>query len=277
MKVDKFLLITVGALMVVLLVILALGGAAFLCLFFTADTVSNDGPVVQRSYDYNGTLAGYDAVSLDVANINGNVNVTAVDGDSYAVSVAASGTDMDFERYVVDFTEKDSGGVHALKLEVKDTKEHRLLASKYNADVTIGMPRNKTYDVTLVTVNGRIDLGELSCGELKLAAVNGALASRADSANATMATVNGNIDVDTGAMSGSAYLNTVNGHVSVHVPGDAPLSLNAHVVNGAISGDLPLVVEEKSRMALVGKTANYTDGIYIEASIVNGNIDVVGR
>jgi DUF4097 and DUF4098 domain-containing protein YvlB len=78
-------------------------------------------------------------------------------------------------------------------------------------------------------------------------------------------------------MKGDMFLNSVNGGVAVTIPKDAPLSLNAHLVNGAISADLPLVTTQKSRVALVGKTANYTEGTYIEVSVVNGDIDVRGR
>ncbi len=277
MKLDKFLLITVGALLVIVLILLAFGGAAFLCLFITQGPVTNEGPILQKSYDYNGTLAGFDRVSIEVANINGFVDVREGDGDAYAINVSERGTEKDFERYKVVFTQTDENGVRTLKVEVKDTKERRTLNTKYSSDITVTVPKGKTYDASLLTVNGAVSLGELDCNKLNMATVNGALSSKANATNATMATVNGNIDAITAIMKGDMFLNSVNGAVTVTIPKDAPLSLNAHLVNGAISADLPLVITEKSRVALVGKTANYTEGIYIEATIVNGDIDVRGR
>lgn len=277
MKVDKFLLITVGALLVIILILLAFGGAAFLCLFATNGPQTNVGPVIQKSYDYNGSLAGYDVVSLDVTNINGFVNVKEGDGDSYAIDVDAHGTEKDFERYKVQFDQKDSNGVRTLNLQVVDTKEPRTLNTKYNSDITVTIPKGKKYDISIVTVNGDVDLGTLDCGQVKMATVNGKLSSASNSTNATMVTVNGNIEVRTQETKGELFLNTVNGGVSISVPRDAPVSLNAHLVNGAINEDLKLVISEKSHMTFVGKTANYTDGVYIETSLVNGDIDVMGR
>lgn len=61
MKLDRFLLIAVGALVAIILIILAMGGAAFLCLFVTNSHVTtNEGSLLQKTYDYNGTLAGFD-------------------------------------------------------------------------------------------------------------------------------------------------------------------------------------------------------------------------
>jgi len=267
----------VGALVVIILILLVLGGAAFLCLFVTNGPATNAGPVIQKTYDFNGTLAGYDTVSLDVTNINGFVNVIEGSGDTYDISVDAHGTDKDFERYQVQFSPTDSSGVKNLKLEIKDTREPRTLNTRYNADITVTVPKGKKYDASIVTVNGDADLAQLDCGQVKMATVNGELSSAANSTNLTMVTVNGNIVVNTQQTQGGMFLNTVNGGVGITVPKDAPLSLNAHLVNGAISEDIPLVISEKSRVNLVGQTANYTSGIYIEATLVNGNIDIRGR
>lgn len=277
MKLDKFLLITVGALLVIVLILLAFGGAAFLCLVVTKGPVTNEGPIMQQSYDYNGTLTGYDRVDLEAGNINGFITVKEGDGDSYAFNVNARGTEKDFERYKVEFTQTDSNGVKALHIEVKDTREPRTINTKYVSDITITVPKNRMYNLSAVSVNGDVDVGRLNCTDIMVATVNGAVASKAAAGNSTYVSVNGNIDIRTDAMKGGMSINTVNGAVTVTIPKDAPLSLNAHLVNGAITEDLPLIVTEKSRLGLVGKTANYTEGIYIETSIVNGDIDIRGR
>jgi DUF4097 and DUF4098 domain-containing protein YvlB len=277
MKLDKFLLITVGALLVIVLILLAFGGAAFLCLFVTQGPVTNEGPILQKSNSYNGSLSGFDRISIEAANINGFVDVREGDGDAYAINVSERGTEKDFERYKVEFTQTDVNGVRTLKVEVKDSKEPRMASSKYGSDIVITLPKGRMYDTSLITVNGAVKLGELDCNKVNMVTVNGALTSKANATNATMVTVNGDIDVRTSAMKGDMFLNSVNGAVTVTVPKDAPLSLNAHLVSGSISADLPLVTTQKSRVALVGKTANYTEGIYIEVTGVNGDINVRGR
>jgi hypothetical protein len=274
MKVDKFLLITVGALLAIIVILLAMGGAAFLCLFVTQGPVINEGPLMQKAYDFNGTLGGFDKVRLEVININGEVNVREGDGDTFAIGVNTRGTERDYERYKIEFTQSESAGVKTLRLEVKNLKEPRLTSSRYVSDITVTIPKNKTYNVELVTVNGRVALGNLTCEQVKMANVNGALESSASASNATYVTVNGRIDVSTSAVKGDIFANTVNGGITISIPKGAPVRINAHVVNGGISNEVPIVISEKSRLGLIGKTANYTEGLYIEATTVNGGIDI---
>jgi DUF4097 and DUF4098 domain-containing protein YvlB len=274
MKADKFLIITVGALMAVLLILLALGGATFLCLYATQGPVTSDGVLMQKTFAYNGSLSGIDRVDLRGININGNIVVKEGDGDAYFIDVNTHGTERDYQRYKVDFTQYDTNGVKTLRVEIRDTKEPRAYSSRYTSDITITVPKSKTYDMDLVTVNGNIEMGNLSCGIVNAADVNGVISSRLNAANATFVTVNGNIDVKTPATKGMLSLNTVNGAITVSIPKDTPLSLSAHLMNGAITNSVPIDVTEKSRMGLVGKTTGFNDGIYIETALVNGNIDI---
>jgi DUF4097 and DUF4098 domain-containing protein YvlB len=277
MKLDRFLLITVGALLAIIVILLAMGGAAFLCLFATHGPVTNEGPLLEKSYDFNGTLGGFNEVDLQVIDINGAVNVREGEGDAYAINVDTQGTERDHERYKVEFTQSESAGVKTLKLEVKDTWEPRMYNSRYVADITVTVPKGKLYDAKIVTVNGRVDLGNLTCDQVMMATVNGELASSASAVNATYATVNGGIGVSTGAVKGKIFANSVNGGITISIPQGSALSLNAHAVNGHISNMLPIVVDQKSMLGLVGKTANYTEGLYIEAATVNGGIDITAH
>jgi DUF4097 and DUF4098 domain-containing protein YvlB len=272
MKIDRFLLITVGALLAILIILLAMGGAAFLCMLATNERIANNGPLLEKSYDFNGTLDGYGEVDLQVTDINGYIKVVEAEGDAYDISVNTSGTARDHERYKVEFTQYESAGVKALKLEVKDTWEPSTYSSRYVSDITVAIPRGKLYDMMLATVNGRVSLGNLTCDEITMATVNGEVVSGASAANATYATVNGGIDVSTGAVKGKIFANLVNGDIAISIPQGSALSLNAHVVNGDISSALPIVVDEKSRWGLVGKTESYAEGLYVEAATINGGI-----
>jgi DUF4097 and DUF4098 domain-containing protein YvlB len=274
MKLDRFLLITVGALLAIIVILLAMGGAAFLCLFATHGPMINEGPLLEKSYGFNGTLSGFDRVDLRVGDINGAITVREGEGDAFDIKVDTTGTAADHDRYKVEFTQPEAAGVKTLDLEVKDTWEPRVYNSRYVADIVVTVPKGKQYDVKAATVNGRVELGNLSCGQVTAATVNGELASGASAVNATYATVNGGIDVRTDAVKGKIFANSVNGGIAICVPQGSALSLNAHVVNGRISNALPIVVDEKSRLGLVGKTANYTEGLYVEATTVNGGIDI---
>lgn len=277
MKVDRFLLITVGALLAIIVILLAMGGAAFICLLFTGGPVTDEGPIVQKSYDFNGTLGGYDEVRLEVINVNGKVDVREGEGDVFTVSADTRGTEKDHERYMVEFTQPGSAGAKTLRVEVKDLKGPRPDNSRYSSDITVTIPKNKTYDCELVTVNGRASLGNFTCGQVRMANVNGAVESGASAANATYATVNGRILVTTPAVKGDIFASTVNGGITISVPPGAPLRISAHTVNGVISDAVPIEITEKSRLSLTGKTAGYTEGLYIEAATVNGNIDIAAH
>ncbi len=274
MKIDKFLLITVGALLAIIIILLAMGGAAFLCLLATNVPIANEGPLLEKNYAFNGTLGGFNKVDLQVSNINGIVNVREGEGDEYAIYVNTTGTARDHERYKVEFTQSESAGVKTLKLETKDTKEPRMYNSRYVADITVTVPKGKQFDVALAAVNGRVDLGNLTCDEAKVATVNGDLSSGASAANGTYATVNGGIDIRTDAVKGKIFANSVNGGIAISIPQGSALSVNAHTLNGHISSAAPIAIDRQSAHELVGKTANYTEGLYIEAATVNGGIAI---
>jgi hypothetical protein len=274
MKIDKFLLITVGALLAILIVLLAMGGAAFLCMLATHGPLANDGPLLEKSYDFNGTLDGYSEVGLQVRDVNGFIKVIEGEGDAFDIRVNTSGTARNHQRYKVEFTQSESAGVKALKLEVKDTWEPGAYSSRYVSDITVTVPKDRLYDMMLATVNGPVDAGNFTCDHAMLATVNGEVVSGVSAANATYAAVNGGIDVRTGAIKGKIFAHLVNGDIDISIPQGSALSLNAHVVNGNIANALPIVVDDKSRWGLVGKTENYAEGLYIEAATVNGGIAI---
>jgi DUF4097 and DUF4098 domain-containing protein YvlB len=276
MKVDKFLLLALGALAVIIILLLAMGGAAFLCLALSHTTITDDTKTVYRDNVYNGSLAGTDLVALNVHGINGNVVVEEGAGDSYTVEVHEKGTERSFQRYVVEFSESGATGSKTIDVIVKDQWAGQPATNlRYSADITVTVPKNKTYSVDLATVNGDIDAASLSGDTAAMNNVNGDITSAFSADRATFANVNGGIDVTTKKNAGDITATSVNGNIAVTVPKDAGLSVNAHVVNGDIKTYMALNTTEKSRFNVVGSTPGYSgNGFDLKLSLVNGDIKV---
>jgi hypothetical protein len=275
MKLDKFLLIAVGVLVIIILIILAMGGAAFLCLFVTnSHNLVNEGPMIQKAYDYNGTLAGFDRVNLNVADINGDVVVREGDSDSFAITVNTQGMENDYNRYSVDFSQSDTPGNKTLKIGISKNNNISLFNSRYSSDITITVPKGKLYEMDLNDANGNIDVGGFDCDSITASTANGRITSEANASSASYHTANGGIEARTAGQSGNIAAATANGDISIFVPQNTSVSVNAHIANGQITAAMPLETTEKSRFGLVGKTAGYSNGLYLELNTLNGNIQV---
>ena len=276
MKPDRFLLIAVGGLVVILLMIILLGGLALLLLIvIKAGPFSGNGAVLQKTYDYNGSLSGFDNVSLQVKDFSGFIIVKEGPADTYDISVDTHGTQSDYDRYGVIFGQSGSSGTRMLSLTITDNSPIiPSPSSQYASDITITLPADKTYDMDLGDANGLISVGEFNCGALTLSTANGDLTSGASATRASYNTFNGRIDISTGSTSGSINAGTDNGGVSVTVPPGAGVSLNARLTNGRISTNLPINVTSKGLFYLAGATPGFNNGLSLNLSTFNGDISV---
>lgn len=277
MKTDKFLLLVIGALLIIILILLAMGGAAFLCLAVSHNTIVVDNTkAVSRDQIYNGSVAGFDQVDLTVDNINGNVQVKEGSGDSYAIEVHEKGTELSFQRYYVEFSESGTSGTKSIELNVRDNLTGQPATNtRYTAEITVTVPKNKTYDLDLVMVNGEINAGALSGNRATMTNVNGDINSQFSADSATFTNVNGGITATTSKSKGSITANNVNGDIEISVPSGAGFSMNAHLVNGEIRTQMALNTTEKSRFNVVGTTPGYNgSGLSLDLSTVNGGIAV---
>lgn len=277
MKTDKFLLLAVGALLIIILILMAMGGAAFLCLALSHSSIMADNTnAVTRDQIYNGSLAGFDQVDLAVHDVNGNVQVKEGSGDSYTIEVHEKGTELSFQRYYVEFSEAGTSGVRSIDLNVRDNLTGQPATnSRYTADIIVTVPKNKTYGVDLAIVNGDIDAGSLSGDQAAMTSVNGGINSSFSADQATFTNVNGDIIATTSKSAGSITANDVNGDIRISVPSNAGFSMNAHLVNGEIRTSMALNTTDKSRFNVVGSTPGYTgNGLDLKLATVNGGITV---
>lgn len=254
-----------------------MGGAAFLCLAVSHNTIVTDNSkAVTRDRISNGSLAGFDQVDLTVHDINGNVQVKEGSGDSYSIEVHEKGTELSFQRYYVEFHEAGTAGTKTLDLNVRDNLTGQPSTNtRYTADIIVTVPKNKTYSVDLAMVNGNIDAGSLSGDRAVMTCVNGGITSSFSADSATFTNVNGDILASTSKSSGHISASDVNGGIDISVPASAGFSLNAHLVNGEINTDMALNATEKSRFNVVGNTPGYSgNGLDLQLATVNGDITV---
>jgi DUF4097 and DUF4098 domain-containing protein YvlB len=112
-----------------------------------------------------------------------------------------------------------------------------------------------------------------------LGTVNGSITATGMAGNAWVETVNGNLDLSFDKMSdGQAVdLESVNGAIVLRMPAKANAHLGAETLNGNISNEFGLTVEEgewvgRSMKGLVG-----SGGARITLETVNGSIDIKKR
>ena len=277
MKTDKFLLLAIGALLIIILILMAMGGAAFLCLALSHNTVVVDNTkTMSRDRVYNGSLADFDQVALTVHNVNGDVQMRESNDDSYAIEVHEKGTELSFQRYYVDYSESDMLGTKSIDVYARDNMTGQPSAnSRYSADIIVIVPKNKTYSVDLAIVNGDIEAGTFSGDKAVMTCVNGDITSDFSADSATFTNVNGGIAAATTKSKGSITANDVNGDIEIVVPASAGFSMNAHLVNGEIRTSMALNTTEKSRFNVVGSTPGYSgNGLDLNLATVNGGIAV---
>lgn len=138
-------------------------------------------------------------------------------------------------------------------------------------EFTVRVPRGVRFDGS--TVNGDVEARGLTA-EARVTTVNGsALVETTDMAEAT--SVNGDVTARMGRMTGTRplKLSSVNGDVSISVPGDAAFDLDASTVNGDIDSDFPITVNGKLRKQQLRGVVN-GGGRRLSLNTVNGSVRI---
>lgn len=121
------------------------------------------------------------------------------------------------------------------------------------------------------TVNGNVETGALG-GDVDAKTVNGSIKIAAAGV-ARAKTVNGSITASLGNANwnGALDFKTVNGEIEVGLPSSASADVRAETLNGAISTDFPLTVQEKFRRKEMHGTIG-GGGRQLSLKTVNGSI-----
>jgi DUF4097 and DUF4098 domain-containing protein YvlB len=208
---------------------------------------------------------------VELANVNGDVNISAWDANQVkvdAVKHARSADGLSGCKIVVD-AQPDS-----IRIETK-YPEHWFGShdSPATVDYTIKVPRGARLD-KISAVNGNMVITGVM-GGVHGSAVNGNVQATEVGGPIDLSSVNSTVEATLATTaSKDIRLHSVNGRVSLTVPSDTQAEVNAKTVNGGIENDFGLGVD-KGRFVGSTMRGQLGSGITrIDLSTVNGHIEL---
>ncbi len=185
-------------------------------------------------------------VSLE--NVSGDVTILGVDGRNVeikAVKRADSASGLEGLEIVID-SKKD---MIRIETEYPDSGLSGLLwwnkSEDGQVDYTLRVPRDSNLDA-ISSVNGSIRIAQVG-GTVIAKTVNGGIEASEIVSDARLETVNGSVKARFSQFDGNqkAKIESVNGRLSVMLPGDADCTVEAETINGSINGsDFDLAAEQ---------------------------------
>jgi Putative adhesin len=145
-----------------------------------------------------------------------------------------------------------------------------LVAENVNGGLTVTGTRGQA---KLVTTNGGITVNGVQ-GNLDLVTVNGGVNVSKAAGELRATTTNGSIEAELASLPEGSDLKfeTVNGRVSIRLPSDARLTIDAAAANGRVQSELPVEGGQPGRRSLKGDINGGGGTLYIRT--VNGGIDI---
>jgi Putative adhesin len=231
------------------------------------------------TFHWTGKLAANQL--LQIKNITGAIDAAGENGDTIDVTAVKSGPDRDQVRVeVVQSGEGVSicavypggsctgdGGMHS------SGDSHRDLKAK--VDFTVKLPRNLRFNAA--TVNGRVQADNLGRPS-KLATVNGSV-DASSSSWVSASSVNGSVKVAMGSADwdGRLKLSSVNGSVTLELPGETNTDVRFSSVNGNLSTDFNIALQGNFEIGHGPRTLRGTignGGRELDVSTVNGSLNI---
>jgi hypothetical protein len=240
------------------------------------------GPLAaQQQWQWNGRIAAGDAI--EIKGINGGIRAVAANGNEVRVTATKSARRSDPEDVRLEVVPHAGGtticAVYPGRREPNECRPGDAgRMNVENNDVQVEWIVQVPRGVNFVgrTVNGRIEADGLP-DDVDAHTVNGTI--RITTGGLARAnTVNGNIDVVLGRVSGSGPLRfeTTNGSITASFPGDLDAQLSASTVNGDIDTDFPVEVRGRFGPRRISGTIG-SGGREISLSTVNGSISIRRR
>ena len=226
----------------------------------------------EQAWSKTFTLSGSGA-SVEIVNVNGPIEVEAVEGDTLDVKarlVAHGATEEAAQAALKKVEIREEASAGKVRLEAWYPREPRRQAIEVS--YTIRAPR--TANVRLRTVNGRVKIEGALAG-LNVETTNGGVEGHALGESVVATTTNGGIKVDMAKLGGDGVsLETTNGSIDVGLPGDAKATVAARCVNGGISvSNLPFEKTGAGSRRKLDGTIN-GGGPALRLETVNGGIRV---
>jgi DUF4097 and DUF4098 domain-containing protein YvlB len=232
-----------------------------------------------QDFRWSGRLA--DGQTIEILGVNGEIRADAASGSTAEVTATKSGRG-DPERVQIKVEESSSGvticaiypnqeGTSCHSRETRKNRRNNDNNNNVEVDFVVRVPAGVRFVGR--TVNGSVEATGLTA-DANVSTVNGdASVSTRGWAEAT--TVNGDVDATVGRAdwSGSAEFQTVNGTVTVTLPGSVNAEVQARTVNGDIETDFPLTVTGRFGPRRLNGTIG-SGGRTLSLETVNGQIRI---
>jgi hypothetical protein len=232
-------------------------------------------PAKHQGWNWSGTLAS--GRTLEIHGINGDIVAEPSPGDRVEVVADKSGRRHDPAEVRIEVNQ-DTDGVTICAVYPGQRSPCGERGSGWNShdndvrvDFMVRVPAGVTFAAN--TVNGAIRTRSLG-GPVRASTVNGACdIETSRSGQAT--TVNGSVHAVLGRVGAGDVLafSTVNGGITLRLPGDLDAEFSASTVNGAIHSQFPVTIASgwgpRSAHGTIGR-----GGARVTASTVNGAIQV---
>jgi DUF4097 and DUF4098 domain-containing protein YvlB len=252
-----------------------IAAAALVLLAGTASASS-----LEQNFDKTYSVRAGALLTLD--NTNGAVNIRPGSDNQIRIHAVKRVTGLKssmlqsaLNDLKINITQPDGG----VKIETKYPKRGDggffdwLTGDNVSASVeyTIDVPR--ALNLAVETVNGHIEVREVT-GALKLDTTNGHIEVEKCRGSLDAETTNGGIKAEMLAVSGGRpiSLETTNGHVTLTVPRNFAVSVDAANTNGSISTELPISTTTTRRHSLRGSLNG--GGPEVRIRTTNGGITI---
>ena len=231
-------------------------------------------------FRWHGAIAA--GKTLEIIGVNGPIEVSASNGPEAEVTAVKRARRSDPESVTFQVVDHPGGiticavyppGHRNQENECLPGGKGRMNTQNNDVDVTftIRVPRGVRF--TGRTVNGEIEAHGLTA-ETELYTVNGSIAVETSSW-ASARTVNGSITARMGRAdwSDEAEFETVNGGITLDLPSNASMQVEASTVNGSMSTDFPLTIRGRWGPRRMSGTIGQ-GGRTLALSTVNGNVEL---
>ena len=236
-----------------------------------------------NEFRWQGRLA--EGKTLEIKSINGEVRAEEATGAEVEVVAVKRGWRGNPNAVKVEMVEHPDGITFCAVYQQRDGQWGKCQPgaggqSNHKNDTSVSFTVRVPAGVHFAgrTVNGSVNAKGLD-GNVMATTVNGDVRV-STTGYAQASTVNGSINVACGRAnwSDALHFNTVNGSIEVTLPDSTQTEINASLVNGAITTDLPLVIKEnidKGHLnGVLGSSGENSSGRRLRLNTVNGSITV---
>lgn len=236
-----------------------------------------------NEFRWQGRLA--DGKTLEIKGVNGDVRAEETTGTEVEVVAVKRGRFGDSQVVKIDVVEHADGITVCALYPQRNGQLGKCEPgaggqSNYKNNTTVSFTVRVPAGVHFAgrTVNGSVNAKSLD-GNVEATTVNGDVRV-STTGYAQASTVNGSINVACGRANWSEWLrfSTVNGSIEVTLPDNTNTEINASLVNGSITTDLPLVlkgnVDKRHLNGILGHSSENRSGRKLRLNTVNGSISV---